>query len=163
MTQETQSYLDMLKNFGKNFGLPQVDVEKLIDANRKNLEALAELAKVAAGGAQSVAQKQREVFEAGLREAQALARGFQPLGSPQEILGKQTEFVRKVFDISVQGARDSAELSRQSTTEAAKIIQERMKASSGGTARQPRRRAIRRAEELMAASRRLTGRPGAKR
>ena len=129
MTQETQSYLDMLKNFGKNFGLPQVDVEKLIDANRKNLEALAELAKVAAGGAQSVAQKQREVFEAGLREAQALARGFQPMGSPQEILGKQTEFVRKVFDISVQGARDFAELSRQSTTEAAKIIQERMKAS----------------------------------
>ena len=129
MTQETQPYLDMLKSFGKNFGLPQVDVEKLIDANRKNLEALAESAKVAAGGAQSVAQKQREVFEAGLREAQALARGFQPMGSPQEILGKQTEFVRKVFDISVQGARDSAELSRQSAAEAAKIIQERMKAS----------------------------------
>jgi hypothetical protein len=34
-----------------------------------------------------------------------------------------------VFDISVQGARDSAELSRQSTSEAVKIIQERMKAS----------------------------------
>ena len=51
------------------------------------------------------------------------------MGNAQEILAKQTEFVKKVFDIAVQGARDSAELSRQSTSEAVKIIQERMKAS----------------------------------
>ena len=128
MTKETQSYIDMLRNFGTNFGLPQVDVEKLFETNRKNLEALGESAKVAAGGAQSVAQKQREI-EAGLREASALARGYQPMGNAQEILAKQTEFVKKVFDISVQGARDSAELATQSTSEAVKIIQERMKAS----------------------------------
>jgi phasin family protein len=129
VTQETQPYLDMLRTFGMNFGLPQVDVEKLLETNRKNLEALGESARVAAGGAQSVAQKQREVLEAGLREASALARGYQPLGNAQEILAKQAEFVKKVFDIAVQGARDSAEQSRQSTTDAVKIIQERMKAS----------------------------------
>src|SRR5271166_5719726 len=110
MTKETQPYSDMLRNFGNSFGLPQVDVEKLLETNRKNLEALAESAKVAAGGAQSVAQKQREVLEAGLREASALARGYQPMGSPQEILAKQTEFAKKVFDIALQGATDSAEL-----------------------------------------------------
>ena len=55
MTKETQSYVDMLRNFGSTFGLPQVDVEKLLETNCKNLEALGELAKVAAGGAQSVA------------------------------------------------------------------------------------------------------------
>ena len=129
MTNETQSYIDMLRNFGSSFGLPQVDVEKLLETNRKNLEALGESAKVAAGGAQSVAQKQREVLEAGLREATALAREYHPMGNAQEILTKQTEFVKKVFDITVQGARDSAELSRQSSSEAVKIIQERMKAS----------------------------------
>lgn len=129
MSNESQSYLEMLRSFGSNFGLPQVDVEKLLEMNRKNLEALGESAKVAAGGAQSVAQKQREVLEAGLREASTLAHSYQPMGSPQEILAKQTEFVKKVFDIAVQGAKDSAELSRQSTGEAAKIIQERMKAS----------------------------------
>ena len=129
VTKETQSYIDMLRNFGTNFGLPQVDVEKLLETNRKNLEALGESAKVAAGGAQSVAQKQREILEASLREASALARGYQPMGNAQEILAKQTEFVKKVFDISVQGARDSAELATQSTGEAVKIIQERMKAS----------------------------------
>ena len=42
MNKETQSYIDMLRNFGTNFGLPQVDVEKLIETNRKNIEALGE-------------------------------------------------------------------------------------------------------------------------
>jgi phasin family protein len=129
MANETQSYVEMLRNFASGVGLPQVDVDKLIDTNRKNLEALAESAKVAAGAAQSMAQKQREVMEAGLREAQAFARDYKPLGDARENLARQTEFVRKVFDVSVQGARDTAEMSRQSTSEAVKIIQERMKAS----------------------------------
>src|SRR5271166_3159246 len=58
-----------------------------------------------------------------------LARSYKPLGNPQEILAKQTEFAKKVFDTAVQGARESAEASLQSTAEAVKIIQERMKAN----------------------------------
>ena len=129
MTKESQSYVDMLRGFASNIGLPQVDVDKLLETNRKNIEALAASAKVAAGAAQSMAQKQREVLEAGLREASALARDYKPLGSARENLAEQTKFVRKVFDISVQGAREAAETSRQSTAEAVKIVQERMKAS----------------------------------
>ena len=129
MAQETQSYVEMLRNFATGVGLPQVDVDQLIETNRKNIEALAESAKVAAGAAQSLAQKQREVLEAGLREAQAFARDYKPLGAPQDNFARQTEFVRKVFEVSVQGARDAAETSRQSTAEAVKIIQDRMKAS----------------------------------
>ena len=129
MANETQSYVEMLRNFASGVGLPQVDVDKLLETNRRNIEALAESAKVAAGAAQSMAQKQREILEAGLREAQAFARDFKPLGDAQENLARQTEFVRKVFDVSVQGAREAADVSRQSTAEAVRIIQERMKAS----------------------------------
>ena len=129
MANEMQSYIEMLRNFATSVGLPQVDVDKLIETNRKNIAALAESAKVAAGAADSMAQKQREVLQAGLREAQAFARDFKPLGDARENLARQTEFVRKVFDVSVQGARQAADVSRQSTTEAARIIQERMKAS----------------------------------
>ena len=77
--------------------------------------ALGQSAKVAAQGAQSVAQKQREVLEAGLREASTLAREYKPLGKVQENLALQTEFARKMFDIAVKGAQDSASTARQST------------------------------------------------
>jgi len=97
--------LDWFRTQGKGY---QTRINQALRAfyeaktNRKNLEALAESAKVAGAGAQSLAE--RELLQAGLREA---------------TLAKQTEFVKKFLDIAVQDA----------TSEAVKIIQERMKAS----------------------------------
>jgi len=129
MANETTSYVDMLKKFGSDLGLPKVDVDKLIESHRKNIDALSQSATVAAQGAQSVAQKQREIFEAGLDEATKLARGYQPLGKLQDNLALQTEFAKKVFEIAVKGAQESATTARQSTSEAVKIIQDRLKES----------------------------------
>jgi phasin family protein len=129
MTNENTSYVDMLRKFGSDLGLPKIDVDKLIESHRKNIDALSQSATVAAQGAQSVAQKQREIFEAGLQEATKLARGYQPLGKLQDNLALQTEFAKKVFEIAVKGAQDSATAARQSTGEAVKIIQDRLKES----------------------------------
>ena len=126
MTDNT-SYIDMLRKFGSDLGLPKLNVDELLQSQKKNIDALGQSAKVAAQGAQTVAQKQREVLEAGLREAATLAREYKPLGKIHENLALQTEFARKVFDIAVKGAQDSASTARQSTTEAVKIIQDRMK------------------------------------
>jgi phasin family protein len=129
MANETTSYVDMLRKFGSDLGLPKVDVDKLIESHKKNIDALSQSATVAAQGAQSVAQKQREIFEAGLQEATKLAQGYQPLGKLQDNLALQTEFAKKVFEIAVKGAQDSATTARQSTSEAVKIIQDRLKES----------------------------------
>ena len=126
---ETTSYIEMLRKFGTDLGLPKLNVEELLQTQKKNIDALGQSVKVAAQGAQSVAQKQREVLEAGLREAATLAREFKPLGKVHENLALQTEFARKVLDIAVKGAQDSASTARQSTTEAVKIIQDRVKES----------------------------------
>jgi phasin family protein len=125
----TTSYIEMLRKFGSDLGLPKLNVDELLQAQKKNIDALGQSAKVAAQGAQSVAQKQREVLEAGLREAATLAREYKPLGKIHENIALQTEFARKVFEIAVQGAQDSASTARQSTTEAVKIIQDRVKES----------------------------------
>ena len=104
---DNSSYIDMLRKFGSDLGLPKLNVDELLQAQKKNLEALGQSAKVAAQGAQSVAQKQREVLEAGLREASTLAREYKPLGKVHENLALQTEFARKMFDIAVKGADGS--------------------------------------------------------
>ena len=129
MTNEATTYVDMLRKFGSDLGLPKVDVDMLIEGHKKNIDALSQSATVAAQGAQAVAQKQREIFEAGLQEATKLARGYQPLGKVQDNLALQTEFAKKVFEIAVKGAQDSATTARQSTGEAVKIIQDRLKES----------------------------------
>jgi phasin family protein len=129
MTNEPTSYVDMLRRFGSDLGLPKVDVDKLVDSHKKNIDALTQSATVAAKGAQSVAQKQREIFEAGLNEATKLARGYQPLGKLENNFALQTEFAKKVFEIAMRGAQESATTARQSTSEAVSIIQSRLKES----------------------------------
>ena len=129
MTQSTQSFVEMLKKFGSDLGLPKVDVDKLIETHRKNLDALGRSAQVATEGVQSLATKQREIVEAAFSEVTAMARDFKPMGNPQEILSKQAEFAKKAFDVTVQNTRDIAELTRRSTADATRIIQERLKES----------------------------------
>src|SRR5260370_3517131 len=115
MIQDTTSYIEMLRKFGSDLGLPKLDVDKLIEAQKKNIDALSESARVAAQGAQSVAQKQREVLEAGLREATTLARGYPPLGQLQDNLAFQPAVTKKVFDSAVKGAQESATTAKTST------------------------------------------------
>jgi phasin family protein len=126
---DTTSYIEMLKKFGSDLGLPKLDVDKLIETHTKDIDALGESVKVAAQGAQSVAQKQREVLEVGLREAATLAREYKPLDRVHENIATQTEFASKVLEIALKGAADSATTARQSTADAVKIIQDRVKES----------------------------------
>jgi phasin family protein len=126
---DTTSYIEMLRKFGADLGLPKPNIDQLAETQKKNIEALGQSAQVVAQGVQSVAQKQREVLEAGLREAATLAQEYKPLGKIHENIALQTELARKVFEIAVQGAQEGASTARQSTTEAVKIIQDRVKES----------------------------------
>jgi phasin family protein len=127
MAEEVQSWLDKLRKFGSDLGLPKVDVEQIIDAQRKNFDALDRSAKVATEGAKSLVDKQREIVESALTEAAALARDFKPMGDPQQILAQQTEFTKKAFSSAVQNTRDIAELATKTTSEATAIIRDRLR------------------------------------
>src|SRR5215472_4040258 len=111
----TQSFLDMIEEFGTGLGVPKVDVDKLIEVHRRNIDALGRSARVATEGAKSLADKQREIIETAFRETSAMVRDFKPTGNPQEMLVKQTEFAKKAFDITLQNTRDIAELAMKTT------------------------------------------------
>src|SRR5215471_3364379 len=42
----TQSFLDMIEEFGTGLGVPKVDVDKLIEVHRRNIDALGRSAQV---------------------------------------------------------------------------------------------------------------------
>ena len=129
MAEDQQSWLEMLRKFGSDLGLPKIDVDRLIEVHRKNLDALERSAQVASEGARSLADKQREIVETALREAAAIARDFKPTGNPQEIIAKQAEFARRAFDITVQNTRDITELAARTTADATAVIRDRLRES----------------------------------
>ena len=144
MTDATQSYLNILSKFGADLGLPTVDVDRLLEAHKKNIEALANSASVISEGARSVAEKNQEIFEAGLREVAAIARDYRPLAAEADLAEKRVEFAKKVFDAIAKNARDANDIANQSTKEASRIFQDRLKASieeikaSAGRSEKPR-------------------------
>jgi len=128
MAEQWQSFTSMFTKLAEDLNLPRVDTEKLIEAYRKNIDALARSAEVASEGAQSLAMKQREIVEEAIRETSAMVRDFK-LDSPQDAAAKQAEFAKKAFEAAVRNTRDVAELVQRSSTDALKVIQDRMQQS----------------------------------
>ena len=127
MTQDfTQPFLDMFNKFGADLRLPKVDVEKLIEVQRRNIDALGHAARAASEGAQALAVKQREILETAFHETTQAVRDFKPNGNPTEVVAKQSEFARKAFETTLQNTRDVAELAKKAAGDPAAIIKDRI-------------------------------------
>jgi len=129
MTQSTSSILDMFKKLGEDMKIPSVDLNKIIDHHRKNLEALAASGKAAAEGAAAFASKQREIVEAAVKDIQEASKNFKVPGSAQEMMAAQTEFAKRAMEAAVRNTRDMADLVQKHNQDAVRIIQDRMKES----------------------------------
>ena len=127
MTEEAkQSFIDIVRKFALNLGLPQVEVDKLVAAHQKNFEALMQTARITAEGAKSVAAKQKEIIESAFREALEMARSIKLTGDPKETLGKQAEAVNRALDSAVGNTREIAEQIQKTNADAFKVVADRI-------------------------------------
>jgi phasin family protein len=128
MDEQWRSFAGMFTKLAEDLKLPRMDTEKLIEAHRKNIDALARSAEAASEGAKSLAVKQREIIEEAIRETSAMVREFE-LKSPQDAVAKQSELARKAFEAAIRNTGDVAQLVQKSSADALRIIQERMQQS----------------------------------
>ena len=129
MADASQAFTDMFRKMGEQLKVPSFDMTKIMEHHQKNFEAMTRSWQAMAGGATAIASKQREIFEATVKDITGMAKDFKPTGSPQEILTKQTEFAKKAMEAAIANTRDIAELVQKSGAEAATIIHDRMKES----------------------------------
>ena len=125
----TESFMDQIKAFGARLGLPKVDVDKLVDIQLKNIDALGRSAQTAGEGAKALADKQREIMEAAFKETSAMVRDFHPVGDPQGTLAKQKDYAKRALELTMQNTRDVAELTKKTTTDATAIVRDRLRES----------------------------------
>jgi phasin family protein len=129
MADAPQNFTDMFKNLGEQLKIAPFDMTKIMEHQQKNLEAMTKSWQAMAGGANEIARKQREIFEAAVKDVTAMVQEYKPGGSPQDIMTKQAEFAKKAMEAAIANTRDIAELVQKSTAEAFKIVQDRMKES----------------------------------
>mgnify|MGYP003577895703 CR=1 FL=1 len=127
MAEAPQTFTEMFRNLGAQLRVPAFDMAKIMEHHQKNLDAMTRSWQAMAGGASDIASKQREIFEAAVRDVTAMAKDYKPSGSPQDAIAKQTEFAKKAMEATIANTRDIAELVQKSSAEAFKIVQDRMK------------------------------------
>ena len=117
---------DMTKMFG-DVKIPGFDMKAVMDAQRKNIEALNAANQAAVQGVQAVAQRQAEILSQAMSEVSMVAQQLASASSnPQELTAKQAELVRKAFEQALANARELAEMVSKSNTEAFAIINKRV-------------------------------------
>ena len=124
---ETEHFIDMFANLGRDLKMPQVDVDHILDHHRKNLDALEKATRSAASGATDVFARQREILEQTLGEVRDMAARMVVPGSPKELMDRQAELAKKSFETAVKNASEIGEVISRSSTEAIDILRSRIK------------------------------------
>ncbi|SMF46102.1 phasin family protein [Tistlia consotensis] len=136
MTKTGNPFLDMdftqfsdFKKWSEQFQVPGLDMQAMMEAQRKNLEAIGQANKIAVEGAQALAQRQMEILRSTMEEASKVMSDLAASGTPEERMAKQADVVREAFERAISNMRELAELGAKSNTEALDTINKRISES----------------------------------
>lgn len=118
------SKFDLRKMVG-DLKIPGLDMETLVNAQRKNIEALTAANKVTMEGMQAVAKRQAEILAQALAEVATNAQQFAGV-NPQELGSKQMELTRQAFDKAIAHMRELAEMINKTNSEAFELLNRRV-------------------------------------
>lgn len=110
-------------------GLGSVDMGSVLEAQRRNLEALAQANQVAAEGFKALAQRQSEIMRHTMEQAGTAMRDLMSPASPEDKAARQTEIAKAAFERAIANARELAEMMTRAQHEAGDVIAKRMAAS----------------------------------
>lgn len=124
---ETESVIDMFARLGEQMKMPAPDIERVIEHNRKNLEAFEKSARSAGEGMSRIMARQREMLDETLQAFSSMTREMRTGSDHQDLMRKQTEFARKTFETAVRNTGEMADMVRKSNEESLEILRERIR------------------------------------
>ena len=108
------------------FALPTVDVDALIAAQRRNVEALTEANQVAADGVKSFATRQTDIVRGVFDDYAKAMNALMGVGDPQTGAVKQAELAKASFDKSVDSVRELAEIAAKTQAKTLDVLNKRV-------------------------------------
>jgi phasin family protein len=120
-------YSDPFSQFSamfQQYKLPGFDVQAILDARRKDVEALAAANRVAFGGMEALRDKQIEILRRALNDFQGIAQQF--AGSAKGASANPTEVVQKALHQALADMQEIAQKTQQAQTEAYAIVTKRI-------------------------------------
>ena len=118
------SALPSFADLGKmveNFKLPGIDVNAIVEAQRKDMEALAEANRQAYEGIKALAQRRNEILQEALVQWQDAMKD----ATGKNAMSKRAEMAKKGVQQAIANFRELAEMEAQSRGKAWKVLQDR--------------------------------------
>jgi phasin family protein len=122
---EANGFFDVSKAFS-DFRVPGFDVDAIVDAQRKNLEALTQANQLAAEGVRALAQRQVEIVQQAFEQASALFTQWTQPGAPEVRLAKHAEVAKQAFETGLAHAHELTELATKANSDALNVITRRV-------------------------------------
>jgi|GEM_PF-236870 len=119
---------EMMDQFRKVFGgihFPGVDLEAVIDAQRKNMEALTAANKAAFDGARELMEREMEISRESMDAAAAIIKDMKAAPSAKDLPAKQAESLKQAVEKAVANMRELVEMAAKSNKEAFEIVKGR--------------------------------------
>jgi phasin family protein len=122
--QSTGSFPGMedLKKLIERFQLPNLDIDALIDWQRKDMEALTEMNRQASEGIKVLVERRNEILRETLAEWQAAVKET----TSAEAISKRAEVAKQGIEKAVANFRELSEMEAQARSNAWKVVQDRM-------------------------------------
>ncbi|MGO1118707.1 phasin family protein [Rhodovibrionaceae bacterium A322] len=118
-------FADMSK-WTEQVKVPGVDMQSVLEAQRKNLDAIAQANKLTIEGAQAIAQRQAEVLQSAVKDFTGSLQDLTAVSAPQESLAKQAEVAKQTFEAAVSNVRELSEMAAKSNSDALELINSRI-------------------------------------
>ncbi|MFD2264810.1 phasin family protein [Lacibacterium aquatile] len=109
--------------------VPGIDVDALVQAQRRNIEAVTQANQLAVEGMQAVLRRQTEIMRQTVEETQTALRDAMTQGAPDAKIVKQADLAKVTFEKALANLRELAEIVTKSNQEAADVINKRFSAS----------------------------------
>lgn len=111
-----------------DYKVPGMDMDALMAAQRKNMEALTQANRLAYEGMQAVATRQSEILRQSMEEMTSAMRDMMAAGAPEDKVAQQAEVMKAQFEKTLANMRELSEMVAKSNTEAADVINQRIAA-----------------------------------
>jgi phasin family protein len=116
---------EFMKKFGGSQTTAMPDAQGLIEAHKRNLEAITAANKVALEGAQAVARRHVEILQQATAEMAATIKELSAPEAPQAKAAKQTDLVKTAYEHAIANMRELRDLMAHSNSEAVELLNKR--------------------------------------
>lgn len=109
----------------EQYKLPGVDMASIIDARRKDIEAITQANRVAYEGMQMLVQKQLDIFNKTIQQIQAEIPNAVAGTEGARTVTQQSELVQQRLHTAFKNMREMAEMAQKSQSEALAVMTRR--------------------------------------